>query len=46
MDELDDDFLCIGSCDECGVDLYPGNEDGLCEQCEWMLREATEEDGR
>ena len=27
----------IGSCDECGCNLYPDDEwDGLCNQCAWL----------
>jgi len=28
----------IGSCDECGCNLYPDGDDygGLCDQCAWL----------
>lgn len=31
----------VGSCDECGVDLY-GDEryEGLCDQCSWRQAQA------
>jgi hypothetical protein len=31
----------VGSCDNCGCDIYPGEgDDGLCDQCEWYLDQA------
>jgi hypothetical protein len=28
----------VGSCDECGVNIYEENEDtGLCDQCEFAI---------
>jgi len=37
-DYFDDDNEPIGSCEECGTNLYPGDDcdeagDGLCDQC-------------
>ena len=38
MDELDDDYYgCepVGSCEECGTNLYPDDDPELCDQCFW-----------
>lgn len=44
----DEDDACdkyeepIGSCDECGCNLWADDEyDGLCGQCAWLIREAN-----
>lgn len=32
----------IGSCDECGCNLYADDDyDGLCGKCAWLIREAN-----
>ena len=25
----------VGSCEECGMDIYAHDSDGLCDQCDW-----------
>jgi hypothetical protein len=25
-----------GSCDNCGTNIYPDDDDGLCNQCAWF----------
>lgn len=27
----------VGSCDECGTNLYPEDDEELCDQCLWRL---------
>lgn len=31
----EDDAEPVGSCDNCGTDLFPWDDPELCEQCEW-----------
>lgn len=42
-DEYDSDTAePVGSCDECGGDLYPDDDyDGVCGQCSWWLYEEN-----
>lgn len=32
----------VGSCDECGCDIYPDeyHGDGLCDQCAWWAEQC------
>lgn len=34
-DEFDEWDECHGSCDRCGCNLYEGDGEFLCDQCEW-----------
>lgn len=27
----------VGSCDECGTNLYPEDDEELCDQCLWRM---------
>lgn len=49
IDEYDDDFddEAVGSCEECGTDLYASEDvgTGLCDQCQWALDAAGFMDG-
>ena len=49
MHDPDDDFHdadteleVVGSCDECGVDVFSDEDDGsgLCESCSWYLSQS------
>lgn len=31
----EDDWEPVGSCENCGGNVYPNDEDGLCDQCSW-----------
>lgn len=34
---------CVGSCDNCGRDMYDDEPDymaGVCDQCAWWIEEA------
>ncbi len=42
-DEPDDESL--GFCQNCGCNLYPGDDIDYCGQCEWMIEQAAEEYG-
>jgi len=37
-----DDWEPIGSCDNCGANIYDESEvhDGLCDQCAWYVEQA------
>lgn len=38
-DEPDDDYNePIGSCEQCGVNLYEEDDEEYCDQCLWRLR--------
>lgn len=41
-DDLDADERCepVGSCDECGSDIYDDDWNGLCEQCAWHAEQG------
>lgn len=34
----------IGSCEECGVDIYADDDDWLCGQCAWWVQEANRDE--
>ncbi len=34
--ESDDDAEPIGSCENCGLDLYADDDDDLCAECDWL----------
>lgn len=42
QDEDDDD--CYGSCERCGCNLYEGDGDEYCDQCEWWIEQVTPEE--
>ncbi len=39
----DDDYEGepIGSCEHCGTNLYEGDDDELCPQCEWYVHQSS-----
>lgn len=43
--EIDDDQGYndepIGSCEECGCNLYPEDDFHLCDQCQWAIEETN-----
>ena len=42
-DARDEDNEPVGSCEECGTNLYPDDEwDGLCNQCYWLSSQDGE----
>lgn len=43
FDEFDDDMEPVGSCDDCGVNIYAEENDGsgLCDQCQWYIAQAN-----
>jgi hypothetical protein len=43
--EADDDEP-VGSCDECGVDLYADDDEELCEQCLWAATQSRRSDNQ
>jgi NAD-dependent SIR2 family protein deacetylase len=36
-DDFDDDGEPVGSCEECGCNVYDPDSPFLCDQCEWSL---------
>lgn len=34
----EDDNEPVGSCDNCGTNLYPHDDDVLCDQCLWHVQ--------
>lgn len=43
QDEIDEDD-CYGSCERCGCNLYEGDGDEYCDQCEWWIEQVTPEE--
>lgn len=44
MDLTEDDAEPIGSCDNCGANVYAGGVDeDLCDQCAWYVYKANED---
>lgn len=39
--DIDDD-ACHGSCERCGCNLYEGDGDYYCDQCEWWIEQGAE----
>lgn len=38
-EDSDDDYSePVGSCEQCGVNLYEEDDDEYCDQCLWRLR--------
>ncbi len=44
MDDMSDDpDEPVGSCDECGADLWPDDDDALCDSCLYYAESGDEE---
>ena len=35
IDNAEDDDEPVGSCDQCGMDIYAHDDGNLCDQCSW-----------
>lgn len=40
-EEEDDEGEPVGSCENCGCNLYADDLGDLCDQCEWWVEEAN-----
>jgi hypothetical protein len=38
MDDFEESDEPVGSCENCGTNLYPDDDDELCDQCLWQQR--------
>ena len=43
-EDLDSGGFSLGSCDNCGCNLYEDDSDCYCEQCEWWIENVTPEE--
>lgn len=40
-----DRMSAFGSCERCGSNLYPGDDEHYCNQCSWRIENVNPEEG-